>query len=219
MNLGNILKDENQSWTSFAIELALLIGMVLFIRYYVFQFFWVSGPSMCPTLNLMEGKCVKEKGEFIFVNEFVYHFEEPKRGDVIVFRPPDKDVHYVKRVIGIPGDVIDIEKGKIYLTSEEDRLTRLELEEPFLSEMNKNRTMSPFIQHFEVPEGSYFLMGDNRAYSLDSRQCFSSEQGCSEETSPYLPKERISGRAEFVVWPFWKIRMIPKDLDDALSDA
>jgi signal peptidase I len=111
---SSFIKDENQSWFSFTIELIILIAIILVIRFWVFQFFQVSGPSMCPTLNMFDGECSQGKGEFIFVNEFLYNFiREPKRGEIVVFKPPvhrkGKD-YYIKRIIGVPGDTVEVIK-------------------------------------------------------------------------------------------------------------
>ena len=133
MNFTSWIKNEDQSWRSFILELVLLLGLVLFIRFYVFQFFRVSGPSMCPTLNQFEEDCYRGNGEFIFVNEFLYSFmREPQRGEIVVFRPPTTDKNYIKRVIGIPGDIVEVIDGKVYLTGGEYEKT--ELPESYLSE-------------------------------------------------------------------------------------
>ncbi|MEG7532000.1 MAG: signal peptidase I, partial [Hungatella sp.] len=90
-----------------------------------------------------------------------YHFTDPKRGDIIIFRfPDDESIYYVKRIIGMPGDIIDIRDGQVYLNNSE-----APLEEPYIREP---MDPSPAL-HYEVPEGSYFMMGDNRNYSADSR--------------------------------------------------
>ena len=201
-----MLKEENQSWLGFFIEIIVLISIVLFIRFYVFQLFRVSGPSMCPTLNVLNEECQGGKGEFIFVNEFLYKFmKDPKRGEIVIFRPPNKKIYYVKRVIGIAGDTIEIENGKVYLTN--SKVTRFKLQEDFLSEKNKGRTKNFEKTKFTVPEGHFLLFGDNRDKSLDARQCFSGA-GCNGQNTPFVSKENIQGRAEFVIWPFWKSRWL-----------
>ncbi len=197
-----MIKDENQSWGEFFFEIVVLLLVVLFLRFYVFQFFRVSGPSMCPTLNYLNGECQYDKGEFIFVNEFLYNFvRSPQRGEIVVFHPPEKKVFYIKRVLGIVGDTIEIKNGRVYVSNEEEGIEKFELEEPYLSPSNKDRTFSSR-KKFVVPEGYYFLSGDNRGESLDSRRCFSGA-GCDGKNTPFVPQKNIKGRAEFVVWPFW----------------
>lgn len=195
-------KDEQQSWKSFFTELAILLGVVLFIRFYIFQFFQVSGPSMCPTLNYLNNSCEQEKGEFIFVNEFLYNFvRDPERGEVVVFKAPyaakGRDI-YIKRVIGVAGDIVEVKEGKVYLTN--DTVKNFPLPESYLSPRNQGQTLSQK-ERFEVPAGHVLVFGDNRARSSDARQCFSN--GCHGERSPYIAIDQIKGAAEFVIWPFW----------------
>jgi signal peptidase I len=208
-----MIKDQNETWTRFFVELAILIVIVLCIRFYVFQFFRVSGPSMCPTLNFLNNECEFGKGEFVFVDQFSYHFESPKRGEVVVFRPPTKKTYYIKRVIGVPGDTVEIRQGKIYLTN--DTLANYPLPEPYLSERNAGMTQTYGVQKFEVPEGKYFLVGDNRAHSLDGRQCFSA-LACSGDNieNAFVEASGIKGVARFVVWPFWTARQVVNELEE-----
>lgn len=208
MNFTSWLKSEDQSWGSFFLELILLLGLVLFIRFYIFQFFRVSGPSMCPTLNQFDAECYHDNGEFIFVNEFLYSFKrEPQRGEIVVFRPPTTDKNYIKRVMGIPGDIVEIMNGKVYLTGGE--YEHAELPESYLSAKNIGRTFAK-LDKFIVPEGEYLLFGDNRLESLDSRSCF--EHTCTDNNTPFVAEDKIRGRAEFVIWPVTKARMVSHDL-------
>ena len=208
MNFASWIKTDDQSWGSFFLELALLLGLVLFIRFYVFQFFRVSGPSMCPTLNQFDENCYHGNGEFIFVNEFLYSFmRAPERGEVVVFRPPTTDKNYIKRVIGIPGDIVEVENGKVYLTG--DEYERTELPESYLSEKNKGRTFAS-LKKFTIPKGEVLLFGDNRLESLDARRCF--EYDCTDSNTPFVSAKKIRGRAEVVVWPLSKIRHLNHNL-------
>lgn len=90
---------------------------------------------------------------------FTYAFSSPKRGDIVIFKyPDDENKNFVKRVIGIPGDVVDISDGHVSVNGEI-------LDEPYIKEpMDTSETL-----HFEVPENSYFVMGDNRNHSNDAR--------------------------------------------------
>lgn len=192
-----LYKEEasQNSWRSSLIELVILLAIVLFIRFYVFQFFRVSGPSMCNTLNYLNEECEYDKGEFIFVNQLLYLIREPSIGEVVVFRPPSKNTYYVKRVIGVPGDKVEVRDGVVYRNG-------IQLNETYLSPRNQGQTKTYGQDVFEVPEGKYLLFGDNRAKSLDARQCFGS--GCyNGEDDPFTISSKIKGKAEFVVWPFW----------------
>ncbi len=233
--ISRFLKDPGQSWIGFFIELIVLLALVLFIRFYVFQLFQVSGPSMCPTLNVFDTACESESGEFVFVNEFSYKFlRDPKRGEVVVFRPPsnitpnlkdnilnifrpshkdkNKQEYYIKRVIGLPGDTVNIRDGQVYINN--NYIEDYQLNESYLSVRNQGRTQASVVT-FDVPEGKYLLFGDNRDQSLDARQCFGS---CRNIDRAYVEKENIRGTAEFVIWPpkhfRWLDNMLKEDNPD-----
>jgi signal peptidase I len=133
------------------IILAALI--VIPIRTFVFQPFLVRGASMEPNYY---------QGDYLIVDQFSYRFQEPKRGDVIVFYPPTPtDKRYIKRIIGMPQETVSIENGDIYIEKEEDRW--------FLDEYSYLQTNTDGQLRMEIPEGHYFVLGDNRDSSLDSR--------------------------------------------------
>lgn len=111
-----------------------------------------------------------------------YWFSDPQHGDVVLFDPPDGDeYYYVKRVIGLPGDTILIADGKVYINGSDEPL-----DEPYLKE-----TPIGDFGPYEVPEGCYFVMGDNRNHSNDSRYWINT----------YVPRENIYAKAIFVYWP------------------
>ena len=99
-------------------------------------------------------------GDRVIASRLSYTFSEPDRGDVVIFKyPDDESVYYVKRIIGLPGDTVEVKNGGVYLNGSEEPL-----EEKYTREI----TMGEF-GPYEVPEGHYFMMGDNRNNSLDSR--------------------------------------------------
>jgi signal peptidase I len=179
------------------LNIVIILAVVGLIRTFLVSPFRVEGNSMTDTL---------EHQEYIIINKFAYYVGDPVRGDVVVFRPPnDRDKHYVKRIIGTPGDTVIIRSGKVYLkvAGTEDEV---ELTEPYLNERNSGHTY----QHppssgntrevsFEVPEGQYFLLGDNRQGSLDSR---------SFTPTSFVEAEEISGRVWFVALPISKIHAL-----------
>lgn len=118
---------------------------------------------------------------------FSYWFSDPKEGDIAIFRfPDDESIYYVKRVIGLPGDTIDITDGKVYKNGSETPL-----DEPYLKEeMFPEEDM-----HFEVPEDSYFMMGDNRNFSYDARYW----------DNTFVHRDKIIAKVQFRYWPFNKI--------------
>lgn len=152
--------------------IALTILMFLIIRFAV-QNFRVDGMSMEPTLH---------NGEYILVNKAAYIFHPPQRGDVIVFEyPGDPRVDYIKRIIAIPGDTISVVGTQVTV----DDVT---LNEPYI---NPNDISNPFRPvHEVVGPNEYFVMGDNRGNSSDSRQW------------GFVPQQNIIGEATFVYYPF-----------------
>ena len=153
------------------ITLTLLI--VLIIRFAV-ENFRVDGQSMEPTLH---------NGEYILVDKVVYLFHPPERGDVIVFKyPQDPQVDFVKRIIAIPGDTISVVGQTVTVDG-------VVLNEFYVNKDDPNNPFSSFKNHLVGPN-EYFVMGDNRGNSSDSRQW------------GFVPHQNIIGRADFVYWPF-----------------
>lgn len=116
-------------------------------------------------------------------SRLAYYFEDPQRGDIVIFHfPDDESLYYVKRIIGLPGDIIDIKDGHVYLNNSETPL-----EEPYLKEpMNTEPDL-----HYVVPEDSYFMMGDNRNASADSRRW----------KNTFLKKDKIIAKVMFRYFP------------------
>lgn len=111
-----------------------------------------------------------------------YYFNDPERGDVVLFDPPfEEQYYYVKRVIGLPGETITIRDGLVYINNSDEPL-----EEPYLAESPRG-SFGPYT----VPKDSYFVMGDNRNHSNDSRYW----------SVKYVPRENIYAKALFVYWP------------------
>jgi len=166
----NIEKSFKQEIIDFIKDLVVVFFIVLVIRTYLILPFQISWQSMYDSYY---------DREFIIVDRFSYLvLWEPKRGDVIVFKPhvSDDKEYFIKRIIGLPWDTIKISGWKVYL-KEKSSEEFIELKEGYLSKANKNATYirgddSEYI--FEVPENSYFVMWDNRNASTDSRTCFSS---------------------------------------------
>ncbi|MGN0203375.1 MAG: signal peptidase I [Coprococcus sp.] len=109
-----------------------------------------------------------------------YYFAEPERGDIVIFKyPDDEKIDYLKRIIGLPGETVEIIRGRVYIDGEL-------LEEPYLSE-EPTGDFGPY----EVPEGCYFMLGDNRAVSKDARYW--------ENT--YVSRDKIIAKAFFMYYP------------------
>lgn len=137
--------------TLIPVFLGLLIAAVL--KSYVFINVRVPTESMLPTISV---------GDLMIGSKLAYYFEDPARGDIITFySPEDNATMYVKRIIGLPGDTVTIKEGKVYINH-----SNTPLSEPYL-----NLTDLPKGDYgpYEVPGGCYFVMGDNRNHSYDSR--------------------------------------------------
>lgn len=127
-------------------------------------------------------------GDDLFGFRLAYQFSEPKRGDIIIFKyPDDEEEKYVKRIIGLPGETVRISNAKVYIDDSETPL-----QEEYLKDEWTVAT-GPF--EFQVPEGCYFVMGDNRNDSWDARYW----------DNTYVAREKIIGKAEWVYFPFDRI--------------
>ncbi len=207
------------------------ILIAFFIRTFILQPFTIPSGSMLPNLLV---------GDYLFVSKYSYGYSRyslpfspniikdrifvrlPERGDVVVFRlPNDTNVDYIKRVIGLPGDEIQIINGLIYINDEEVSVTNYNDDYKYFTQYNKNTLKNEILDGkshlildleteslgdntgiYRVPNDHYFMMGDNRDNSLDSR--FIDQVG-------YVPFENFVGRAEFLFFssdksvPLWKI--------------
>lgn len=130
-------------------------------------------------------------GDNILGLRIAYLLEEPKRGDVIFFYfPDDESQKYVKRIIGLPGEKVYINEGKIYIDDAEEPLEEDYLKEEWVA------GIGPY--EFYVPDDCYFVLGDNRNYSLDARYW----------NNPYVAKEKIIGKAIFTYYPFNRLGFV-----------
>lgn len=201
-----------------ALNLLIVFGLVFVIQTFIASPFKVYGPSMCDTLNNIRDECMQGYGEYIIVNKLIYldifgwSLTEPRRGDIIVFHPPhSKEQFYIKRIIGIPGDTIKLIDGNVYIFNR-DFPTGLAIPEPYLKSNNNGSTYPSTnrVTTFEVPEEEYFVLGDNRNASTDSRSCFRDafQGGCRGTEEYFLPRENIEGKAWIVLWPFRNMRVV-----------
>jgi len=181
-------------------NIVVIVTIVACIRTFLVSPFQVEGNSMVSTL---------EDKEYIIINKLSYFVGHPGRGDIVVFRPPNEPgKYYVKRVIGLPGDEVVIKGGNVYVREGGEGELK-QLEEPYLDPKNQGKTF----RHppssgdtgsvtYDVPEGSFFVLGDNRQGSLDSRS-FTLANG---EMEPYVPEDDIKGKVWFVALPITKIQ-------------
>lgn len=155
------------------------------IRIFIAQPFIVSGASMEPTFH---------NGEYLIVDQLSYHFKNPKRGDVIIFKyPNDPSVFFIKRIVGIPGETIEMQNGKTFIKNE-TLPGGFRVEEPYIKE-ETNDTFA-----ITLGENEYFVMGDNRMHSSDSRVW-----------GP-LKQKFIIGKPFVRLLPITKIKINPGDI-------
>jgi signal peptidase I len=158
--------------------------IVLPIRLFIAQPFIVSGASMETTFST---------GQYLIIDQLTYHLEEPMRGDVIVFRyPKDPSKFFIKRVIGIPGDTVKIDGGTVTITNTEHPEGILLEETSYVHSMKPSTTITE-----TLGEEEYFVMGDNRDASSDSR------------VWGVLQRDKIVGRAFLRLFPFTKVDVLP----------
>src|SRR5438445_8677774 len=162
------LRKEFRVWSR---DLLIAIGLALVIIVFLYQPVKVEGTSMAPLLSDQER---------IFINKFVYRFEPIERGDVVVFwYPLDHTKSFIKRVVGLPGEVVEIRQGIVYVDGES-------LAEPYVPPQYED--LSDF-GPVRVPKDNYFVMGDHRISSNDSR------------VFGTVASRFIYGRAVFAYWP------------------
>lgn len=171
--IGSFLKD-----TVTTILLALVLALV--IRAYVVEARVIPSGSMLPTI---------EEGDRVLVNKVVYHTREPERGEIIVFEAPvimgDSQDDFIKRVIGLPGDKVEVKEGKVFVNE-------TPLDEGYISE-DPNYIYGPV----QVPDNALFVMGDNRNASYDSHMWDS-----------WLRLDKVKGEAFVRYWPLDRLGKI-----------
>lgn len=149
--------------------------IVIPIRYFLFQPFFVRGQSMDPNF---------ENGDYLIIDEISYHFRAPERGEVIVFKyPQDPSQRFIKRIVGLPGETVEIKDGKVMIYKEGQ--PQILNESNYLSDLYTGGDLQ-----ITLGEDEYFVLGDNRSFSFDSRRF------------GVLPGENIIGRVIFRAWPF-----------------
>lgn len=171
-----LLSGEMRGWLR---DLLIAVGLAVIIIVFLYQPVKVEGTSMAPLLSDQER---------IFINKFVYKFESIHRGDVVVFWYPfDRTKSFIKRVVALPGELVEIRNGRVFVNDKE-------LDEPYVpAQFADTTTYGPT----RIPEGRYFVMGDHRASSNDSR------------VFGAVPADSIYGKAVFSYWPVERFGAIP----------
>lgn len=158
------------------------VALAMLVQQFIIRPFVVNGSSMSPTL---------ETGNYLLIDEVTYKLSEPERGDVVVFKaPPEPDKYFIKRIIGLPGDTVSI-NGQVVTITNTEYPEGFALSESFVTHKSSDNMV------VKVPEGEYFVMGDNRAGSFDSRSWGT------------LPKANLRGRALLRLLPLKQIDYLP----------
>jgi|SRR5690625_74122 len=174
-NLRTRVKKKNE-WTEWGKAIVIAVLIALFLRTFIFSTSIVEGESMAPTLD---------NGERIIFNKFSYLVGEPNRGDIVIIQRPHKN--YVKRVIALPGETIEMINHDLYIN-------KVKYDQTFITEEAQKHTGN--FGPVDIPENSYFVMGDNRAISKDSRNGLG-----------FIESKSIIGRSEIIIYPFteWEL--------------
>lgn len=160
---------------------AFILAMIL--RTFVIEGREIPSGSMLPTLQI---------DDRVMVNKFIYHFKEPVRGDVVIFDPPEvlnSDKYFIKRVIGLPGETVEMKDGKVFINERA-------LKEPYLPE-SLNYRFGPVV----VPNDSLLVLGDNRNNSYDSHLW-----------NAWLTRDRIKGKAFMLYWPINHVKLMEREV-------
>lgn len=161
------------------------VAIFLFLYLLVLQPHKIKGASMEPNFP---------DGEYLLTDKVTYRFGEPKRGDVIVFEAPTGEgEEFIKRIVGLPGEGISVRNGKVYINGEL-------LKESYIPEASPTHGGNFLSENesFTVPEGNFFVLGDNRLHSSDSRSFGT------------ITKDKMTGRAWLVYWPLKNAGSVPK---------
>ena len=170
------LGEEVKDWL---VSIVVAVVLAFLIRQFVVELYIVDGPSMRPTLQSQQR---------LVVNKFIYRFRTPEKGEILVFQyPRDPSRDFIKRVIAVPGDTVEIKDGRVLVNDQV-------LSEDYILE--KTRGDYP---KSTVPQGTVFVMGDNRNNSEDSRFA---DVG-------FVPDALIKGKAVLVFWPVADLKSLP----------
>lgn len=187
-------EEKRHPFTEIAQFAIIAILIVVPIRMFIAQPFIVSGASMEDTFH---------SGEYLIVDQLSYFMRQPERGEVIIFRyPRDPSKFFIKRIIGLPGETVNIENSVVTITNEANP-TGFVLNEPYIETMTPQEPIEEILGDRE-----YFVMGDNRDQSSDSR------------TWGVLQEERIVGRALFRLFPPQELDFLPgKVVDEVIKSS
>jgi signal peptidase I len=186
--------EKKEDWRDVLRFIIISLLIVIPIRMYVAKPFIVEGTSMFPTFH---------NGDYLIVDQISYIISgKVNRGDVVVIKPPmDESKYFIKRLIGLPGDTIMINGSEVKIINKEHPLGVV-LDEPYVTNKGNDNNLL-----FVVPEDQYFVMGDNRTASYDSRGW------------GFLPKKDLVGKALVRLFPPKSIDLLPGKFDQSLNNS
>ncbi|WP_258871025.1 signal peptidase I [Virgibacillus dokdonensis] len=184
-------KKYREEWLGWGKTILIALGLAFIIRTFLFAPIVVEGPSMLPTLH---------NGDQMMVNKIIYDLKDPKRFDIVVFHASsEKD--FIKRVIGLPGDHVEVRNNILYINGKE-------IEQNFLNGQANKTQAKIYTNNFtledlpgsyrKIPEDYVLVLGDNRENSMDSRSL------------GLIPMDQIVGKTNFIYWPFERMQLIGK---------
>lgn len=192
-------KDQTnfQKFKELFADIGVLVIIIICIRTFIVSPFEVEGLSMYETLH---------DRDYIVIDKLSYRIGTPERGDIVVVRPPhiDKRTYFVKRIIGLPGETVEFKDGYVFINDKK-------INEPYFSPFLRTRIARSAPTKVTVPEGAYYIMGDNRDHSSDSRSWMTAPEFISGyNDAGAIPKKYITGKVMLVAFnmnkPFgrWK---------------
>lgn len=196
-NLNNSNNNSKRGFIVFILNafefiktMVIIVALAFAIRVFVIQPFIVEGESMEPTFQTRD---------YLITEKISYRFRTPKRGEIVIFNPPDKpSENYIKRIIALPGDQIAIKNGNLFIN---DKI----ISEPYINDLDKTLVAQKEGYSTVLKEEEFFVMGDNRSHSRDSREIGS------------IPKQNIVSRVWFRLLPLDNISTF-QAVDYSVSD-
>lgn len=176
-NMLNLKQNHTTMWKYFRdILITIVIAIALFfLLQTITGAFKVYGTSSYPNI---------QPGDYILLDKISYHFRDPQRGEMIILHGPDKNSDLIKRVIGLPGETVEVRDGKVFINDKP-------LNEPYIREAPRY-----IYEKQTVPEKAYFVLGDNRNVAIDSHSGW------------FLPRKDIMGRAWIIYWPPYRWQVV-----------
>jgi signal peptidase I len=171
------LEEKATGWWHYVRVMAITIAVVVCLRVFIFDVVQVNGGSMIPTLHNTDS---------LISSKIAYRLNDPQRFDIVLLDAPDQSGYFIKRVIGLPNERIEIRSGMVFINGE------------LLSEEYLNNIYTDGDTDTVIPEGCYFVMGDNRPISRDSRS----------DSIRNIAKEHIKGKAIFRFYPFSSFKIL-----------